>query len=202
MPLSSITLISALCFIGIMILLHVVKPEFNPTWRMISEYEIGKFGWLMRLAFWLWATCALSLLMILNQAGSSILINIWLCVLVAALIGAGIFRTDPILETTASLTNRLHTLCGALVILTFPILATIIAVRLISQGSIDNGMYVAGMTALTWIGQISFFASISVSQKKHPGAGRVGPDVKLGWPNRIMVLFFVLWIVVVSFSIK
>ena len=202
MTLSSITLVSALCFIGIMILLHVIKPELNPTWRMISEYEIGKFGWLMRLAFWLWATCALSLLLILDRAGSSILINVWLCVLTAALIGAGIFRTDPILETTNSLTNRLHTICGSLVILTFPVIATIVAVRFLRQGALDNSMYIIGMTTLTWVGQINFFASISVSKKKHPEAGRVGPEVKLGWPNRIMVLIYVLWIVVVAINIK
>ena len=38
-------------FLGLLALLHFLKPELDPAWRMISEYEIGRFGWMMRLAF-------------------------------------------------------------------------------------------------------------------------------------------------------
>jgi len=31
--------------------LHVVKSDFDPSWRMISKYEIGRYGWLMVAAF-------------------------------------------------------------------------------------------------------------------------------------------------------
>jgi hypothetical protein len=31
--------------------LHFREPEFGPLWRMISEYEIGRNGWMMGLAF-------------------------------------------------------------------------------------------------------------------------------------------------------
>jgi hypothetical protein len=34
-----------------LLLLHLLEPELDPAWRMISEYEIGRFGWLVRLAF-------------------------------------------------------------------------------------------------------------------------------------------------------
>ena len=37
------TIVFAAMFLALLILLHVLKPEFDPTWRMISEYEIGRF---------------------------------------------------------------------------------------------------------------------------------------------------------------
>ena len=36
--------------------LHLLEPEFNPSWRFLSQYELGEFGWLMRLAFLALAT--------------------------------------------------------------------------------------------------------------------------------------------------
>ena len=31
-------------FLGLLALLHVLEPEFAPSWRMISEYELGSVG--------------------------------------------------------------------------------------------------------------------------------------------------------------
>jgi hypothetical protein len=41
--------------------LHLIKPEFDPSWRLISEYEVGRFGWLMTLAFVCWGGSVLTL---------------------------------------------------------------------------------------------------------------------------------------------
>src|SRR5690242_17719797 len=35
--------------------LHAIKPEFDPSWRFISEYAIGNYGWIMKVAFLIWA---------------------------------------------------------------------------------------------------------------------------------------------------
>ena len=43
-------------------LLHVVSPEFDPSWRMISEYATGKFGWLLSFMFAAWGISSLVLL--------------------------------------------------------------------------------------------------------------------------------------------
>lgn len=31
--------------------LHVLSPEFSPSWRMISEYALGHYGWMLSLMF-------------------------------------------------------------------------------------------------------------------------------------------------------
>ena len=37
--------------VGLIVLLHVLEPEFDPSWRMLSEYSLGRYGALMRVAF-------------------------------------------------------------------------------------------------------------------------------------------------------
>jgi hypothetical protein len=44
--------IAAGALFGILLLgLHVLEPEYDPTWRFLSEYALGRFGWLMTAAF-------------------------------------------------------------------------------------------------------------------------------------------------------
>jgi Mn2+/Fe2+ NRAMP family transporter len=40
---------------------YVLEPEFNPSWRMICEYELGNYGWMMRLAFFSLALSCLAI---------------------------------------------------------------------------------------------------------------------------------------------
>jgi len=35
--------------------LHVLSPEFDPSWRIVSEYALGNFGWVLSLMFVSWA---------------------------------------------------------------------------------------------------------------------------------------------------
>jgi hypothetical protein len=43
----------ALTVIALLLLasLHVLSPEFAPSWRMISEYALGRYGWVLSLMF-------------------------------------------------------------------------------------------------------------------------------------------------------
>jgi len=42
--------------------LRVLSPEFDPSWRVVSEYANGHYGWVLSLMFVSWAlsTCALA----------------------------------------------------------------------------------------------------------------------------------------------
>ena len=37
--------------VGLVALRHALESEFAPSWRMLSEYSLGRYGVLMRLAF-------------------------------------------------------------------------------------------------------------------------------------------------------
>src|SRR5215510_15610999 len=56
------TLAIGLCvaFLAILSLLHVLEPEFNPP-HLISEYQLGHFGWLMSLAFFCLGAASIAL---------------------------------------------------------------------------------------------------------------------------------------------
>jgi hypothetical protein len=197
-----LAIVFAAIFLTILFLLHFLKPELDPAWRMISEYEIGRFGWMMRLAFFSWGASVLAILITLwpsLQSISGTISRWWFVLIVIALFGAGIFKTDPITDTTPNLVNTIHTLCGAIVILTFPIAATLAVSSLLHNQlwSASRSVLIFG-TVLAWIGIVAFFASIIISRVIDPSAGRVGPHIYLGWPNRFMVVTYIVWIIIIA----
>ena len=190
-------------FLAILFLLHFLKRELDPAWRMISEYEIGRFGWLMRLAFFCWGASVLALLITLwpaLQPISGTISRWWFVLIVIALFGAGIFKTDPITNDTRSLVNTIHKLCGTIVILTFPIAATL-AVRSLLHNplwSAHQGVLIFGIV-LAWIGLVTYFATIIISRIKDPKAGEAGhAPVYMGWPNRFNVVTYIIWIIIAA----
>jgi hypothetical protein len=48
---AKLALAGSITFVALVTSLHFIKPEVDPSWHMISEYEIGDLGWLMQLAF-------------------------------------------------------------------------------------------------------------------------------------------------------
>ncbi len=202
MVLGYLSILFAAVFLVALFLLHLLKRELDPAWRMISEYEIGRFGWMMRLAFFSWGASVLALLItiwpyLLPISGT---VSRWWFVLIGiALLGAGIFKTNPITDNTTNWVNTIHALCGTIVILTFPIAATL-AVRSLLHNpswSANQSVLILG-TVLIWIGLVAFFASIIISRIMDPSAGRVGPHVYLGWPNRFMVVTYIVWVMMIA----
>ena len=53
----------ALVIIG----LHALRPEFEPSWRFISEYAIGRHAWIMKGGFLIWALSCAALALALWQ---------------------------------------------------------------------------------------------------------------------------------------
>src|SRR5690242_14536614 len=41
--------------------LHILSPEFDPTFRMVSEYALGQYGWVLSLMFLAWGISAWAL---------------------------------------------------------------------------------------------------------------------------------------------
>jgi hypothetical protein len=197
------SIVFASVFLVILFLLHLLKRELDPSWRMISEYEIGRFGWMMRLAFFSWGISVLALLISiwtsLQPIGGTI--SRWWFVLIAiALFGAGIFKTNPITENTLNPVNTIHAICGAIVILTFPIAATLMVNSLLHNQLWSTSQYplILG-TVFAWIGMVVFFASIIIARVKDPTAGEVGgPLIYQGWPNRFMVVTYIVWIIIMA----
>src|SRR3954451_18032916 len=86
---------TSIAFITILTLLHFVKPEIQPSWNFISEYEVGRYGWLMQIAFFCLASSCIFLVLTLwtqiNTAGKIGLIM--LIISATGMIIAAIFKT-------------------------------------------------------------------------------------------------------------
>jgi hypothetical protein len=193
-------------FLVILFLLHFLEPEFDPTWRMISEYELGHYDWMMRLAFFCWGSSVLSLLIalwpVLRTFGARIG-RWWLLLIGGALFGAGIVVTNAITDTTTSMANTLHTLCGAFVILTFPSASSLVVGNLVRNKAWTAARrHLVLGEILVWLGLLGFIGSIIISDAINPFAGTVGPEVFLGWPNRFLVVAYNIWLIIIALDVK
>src|SRR5918998_649337 len=101
----------------------LIRPEIDPTHKPISEYAIGRLGWVAVLAFLVAATAYALLFaavcpLVRGRLGPSLL---GICVL--GTFGVGIFVADPVVTPWSAMTTvgRLHVVCGlsALVLLPF-----------------------------------------------------------------------------------
>ncbi len=199
---SRMSVIFSVTFITILFLLHFLKPELDPSWRMISEYEIGRYGWMMRLAFFCWGSSVLFVLVALWGSLRTIggkFGYVWLVLIGIALFGAGIFVTNAITDPTPGTANTLHTLCGAFVIMTFPIASSFIVGSLARNEAwraVKRQQF--WVEILVWLSMFAFFGSIIVSTSINPSAGRVGPEVYLGWPNRFLVVVYNAWLITIA----
>jgi hypothetical protein len=200
MPISvaaELSLAGAAAFSLLLILLHFLKPENDPSWRMISEYQIGRYGWLMQLAFFCWSIGVFALAAVLSQHIFAIA-DIFLFVIAASIFGAGIFVTNPI-TTPNELQNRaskLHTLFGAITIIGTPFVVTAIDWSLGGSPLVASIQpYLILLTLIVWLGFLMFvLAMVYYGSKKIP----LGPHAKIGWPNRFMVFTYIVWLVVIA----
>src|ERR1051326_6196203 len=104
-------------FLTLLVSLHFLEPEIDPSWRWISEFALGRVGWLMSVAFFCWGGAMLALLFTLWPSLRGLdgwISRVWLALISAALVGAGLFVTDPTDATESTLTGNIHGLCGAL----------------------------------------------------------------------------------------
>src|SRR5688572_28628383 len=112
-----LALAGAAAFVLLLAVLHILKPELDPSWRFISEYAIGDHGWLMALAFCSLATAYAALFVALRSQIRSLDGRIGLGLLLVSALGltmAGVFTSDPIttVPSAATPSGRLHNLGG------------------------------------------------------------------------------------------
>jgi hypothetical protein len=185
-----VALLGAAAFLILLISLHFLKPENDPSWRMISEYQIGRHGWLMRLAFFCWSLGVFGLTVALWQHASAIA-DILLAVIAASILGAGVFVTNPI-TTPNELQDRaskFHTLFGEITIIGTPFVIAAI------DWSLSGNPLFLWLTLMVWLGFLTFVLSMVYYGSKKIS---LGPQAKIGWPNRFMVFTYVTWLIVVA----
>jgi hypothetical protein len=195
-----LSIAAAATFLILLAALHFIKPELDPSWRVVSEYEIGRYGWIMVLAFLSLAVSCVGLFIAIRSQIDTIGGKIglaFLLVAAAGLIIAAIFITDPITASHNELTTHgnLHGL-GAALGTGFPIAAALIGWSLArNQAWSSARRSLVWSAGLAWIGFLVFALSMVIM---FPDDGTFGPDVLIGWPNRFMMLAYSAWLMVVA----
>jgi hypothetical protein len=193
---------AAATFVGLLASLHFIKPELDPSWRVISEYALGNYGWIMVIAFLSLAVSCVSLFVAIRSQIRTLGGKIGLAFLLiaaAGLIIATIFTTDPITANRDELTTHgnLHGL-GAALGTGFPIAAALIGWSLVrNQAWSPARRSLLWAASLAWMGFLVFALSMVVM---FPDDGTFGPDVLIGWPNRFMMVAYTAWLIVVAWQ--
>jgi hypothetical protein len=145
-------------FLTILSVLHLLEPEFNPP-HFISEYKLGRFGWLMSLAFFCLGAASFSLCAAARREIHTRprRFRIWgLFIIGVAYFCAGIFPPDP----KWFVGSVLHGIGGLVVILGSPIAFTPVSKGLRAQRSVLNGrttpdldcrFHVAELGVVLWV---------------------------------------------------
>lgn len=213
---ANITLGFIVIFVLLLKVLHFLEPEFNVEGHLISEYELGQFGWLMTLAFWSLAGASFTLWVAIKDDVQTLGGRIgkwWLLLIAVAYITAGLFYPDTSTgglglpldaalykrgEIAPTLSASLHGLAGVIVIFSSPIVFSLLA-RSLSRNPkwANKAKNLRWATWLAWIGLILFPISLTLyTQLQQPG----GFDWRLivSAVNRFMILTYAAWIGVVA----
>jgi Protein of unknown function (DUF998) len=198
---SKVSLGSTVLFVVLLTLLHFLEPEINPTWRFISEYALGNYGWLMPITFFAWASAFLFLFFALRKYLKNTTGRIGLLCLIICSVGmlmAGIFTTDPITTDIHTTSGSIHSIGGTLGV-AMPFAALFICISVFK-----NQLWVSVKKQILWatiIALVGFVVSAgSLGYMFSQSNGITGPDVLVGIPTRFEILSYCIWLIVMASS--
>ena len=187
--------------------LHVLSPEFSPSWRMVSEYAFGHYGWVLSLMFLSWAISSWALVVAIRSQVKTKPGKIGLWFLIVAGIGEAMACVFDVTHETG------HGIAGLLGVVGFPVGALLLS---ISLGRVQAWRRAAKpllwIANLSWISVILLVATLVLMTMQLTQAngghlpqhapkslppGVLGLD---GWANRLIVLSNCLWVFVAAWQ--
>lgn len=191
----------------LLVSLHVLSPEFDPSWRMVSEYALGHYGWVLSLMFLAWGISSWALAVALwsqvkTKAGK---VGLWF--LVIAGIGEALASVFDITHDTG------HSIAGVLGVGGFPIAALLLSVSL---GHLHE--WHSTKKLLLWIANLSWISVVLLGatlvlmtvQFIHANGGQLPQHAPTqlpagvlgldGWADRLIVLSNCLWVCVAAWQ--
>jgi hypothetical protein len=175
--------------------LHVLSPEFDPSWRVVSEYANGRYGWVLSLMFASWALSSWALAVTVWSQVNTIGGKIALGLLIAAGVGEA-------MASVFEINHPLHNVAGIVGVFSLPIAAVLISVHLGRTQPWSAAKNLLLWTAnLTWVSLVLMFGALIVMIHGYTWPGNeTTPDViaLVGWANRLLVVVYCVWVVTVA----
>lgn len=191
-----LSIATGVLFVLLLASLHVLEPEFDPTWRFMSEYALGTFGWIMPLAFVMLASSLACAGVAIFSSVRNVVGYIGLGLLFIGAIGlvlAAVFRTDPMTTSEAAMTwsGKLHGLAAALDWM--PVAALLLSFSLARHPfwrPIRLQLFVTAGISLVIM--IAFTLML-------PQDGKFGPSVLAGLFGRFLLVSYLGWLLTIGF---
>ena len=136
--------------------LHALSPEFDPSWRVVSEYANGKYGWVLSLMFSAWALSHWALAFKLWPELQTRAGKIGLFLLILSGVGEA-------MASVFDINHPMHDLAGAIGVPTMPVAASLISVSLCrAQPWSAAKKSLFSTSNLIWISLVLFVATMVV----------------------------------------
>jgi hypothetical protein len=190
--------------------LHVLSPELDPSWRTVSEYANGHYGWVLSLMFACWALSTWALAYAIRSQLKTIAGKIGWWFLVVAGLGEA-------LAAFFDVNQPMHAVAGLLGVVGLPIAALMISITLVRDPAWSHARRQLLATAnLTWIVLLLLVASLPLMFFTYVHAGGQIPAdggtlplgtilppgviALVGYFNRLLVIVYCAWAMVTAWN--
>jgi hypothetical protein len=190
------TLVSALALLA----LHFLSPEFDPSWRMVSEYANGSHPNVLTVVFLFWAIGSFGAIAALWP-----LVSGWFGG--AGLIFLALAGLGEAMGGFFDINHRLHGAAFAIGVPALPVAAILLTVAAQRTG-LDMPAWAAALPILSVIlmaaAMMMLFSSlkdtgITMSADSQPLAALPeGVSAWNGWANRLVFAAYYLWVIVAA----
>jgi Protein of unknown function (DUF998) len=203
LPTARLAIATSVAVLLLLAILHMLSPEFDPSWRMVSEYANGQYGWVLSLMFVAWAVSSWILAFMLWSQVSTTAGKFGLVFLILAGVGEA-------MASVFDINHSLHGLAGLIGIGSLPIAAMLISVSLGRTQEWSAAKKALLWTAnLTWISVVLLIATFIILIFTFTQAGgdmtaqpptTLPPGViaLVGWANRFLIIVYCAWVITVA----
>jgi hypothetical protein len=195
-----VAIIATVISAGALIALHPLSPEFEPSWRMVSEYANGQHRGLLTVVFLAWALSSIALTVALVPFATGWIGAIGLLFLILAGIG----------EAMGGLFDVNHQLHGVAFGLGVPalLIAAIVLTFATRRAGLDIPVWSAALPILSvvvmGVAMVMLFSSLKAAGiTLSPGSQPLPalPDGVTAWngyANRLVFAAYYLWVILAA----
>ncbi len=191
---------AALAIVALAVL-HFLKPEVDPFRNMISQYALGRHGWVMALCFAAFGAASACLFAALAGNMASVVGRIGLAFLLTAAVGLGMaarFPMDPVSTPRAqmSFSGKMHGV-SFLVGVPCQIFASLLLSLAAGKHNSPVALLLLLLTGVIWLSLgVTIAIMLMVGPGKPPNPN--GPERFLGLPNRLFMVAYGVWLMVAA----
>ncbi|MEB2778142.1 DUF998 domain-containing protein [Algoriphagus sp. D3-2-R+10] len=205
MKLLNLSRFSAIGFVLILLMFHLINTDIDPSWQPISEYALGRMGWLMNIAFFLFGLSFLSLGLFFLKKEKAVVFKIAGVFLFLAAIGnilAALFDTDPVDTLPHEMTTSGSIHAGAAGLLGFMILAAILVCFQVYRQEILKPIRfkILSITLTVVLLEIVMVTALGIYLGETNGM--LTSETPIGGIGRLVILSCAVWVIVTSSSLQ